>query len=244
MPRTVPFVAFALLALYAGPAAAQSTAWGTNGYISFNALVDVASTTYDTVTDLEINAEQTQVTATHDFGLLPVFDITAGGRIKGNLGIGFAFSYAKRSEDARVTGEIPHPFYFGQPRTLDATTPLDREDIAVHIHGMYLLQVSRPFQISVFGGPTWFRVNQETIKTITFHEEYPYDTVTLDKVTTDKVEASRWGYNAGFDASYFFSRQVGVHGIVRYSIASITLGSSPAQDIGGLQVGAGLRIRY
>jgi len=243
MPRPV-VLAFALLALSAGPAAAQSTAWGRNGYVSFNALVDVDSASYDTVTNLEINGETTQVTATHDLGLQPVFDVSAGGRIKGNLGLGFAFSYAKRSEDAKVTGEIPHPFYFGQPRTLEGTTPLDREDIAVHIQGMYLLQVSRPFQISVFGGGTWFRVNQETTKTITFKEGYPYDSVTIDNVTREKLEASRWGYNVGLDASYFFSRQIGVQGIARYSVATITLGSAPPQDIGGLQVGAGLRIRY
>ena len=244
MPRDFTVTAFALLTLSAGPAAAQSTAWGTNGYISFNALVDVDSATYDTVTDLEINAEPTQVTATHDFGLQPVFDISAGGRIKGNFGFGLAFSYAKRSEDAHVTGAIPHPFYFGQPRALDGTTPLDREDIAVHIQGMYLVQVSRPFQISLYGGPTWFRVNHDTIRTITFHEEYPFDTVTLDTVSIDTLEASRWGYNVGVDASYFFSRQIGVQGIARYSIATITLGTAPPQDIGGLQVGAGLRIRY
>jgi len=244
MPRTVLVAALTLLAFSAGPAAAQSTAWGTSGYISFNVLVDANSTTYDTVTDLEINAEQTQVTATHDFGLQPVFDISAGGRIKGNLGIGFAFSYANRSEDAHVTGAIPHPFYFAQPRTLDGTTPLDREDIAVHIQAMYLLQISRPFQIAVFGGPTWFRVNQDTIKTITFDEKYPYDTVTLDKVSIETLEASRWGYNAGVDASYFFSRQIGVQGLARYAVATMTLGSAPPQDIGGLQVGVGLRIRY
>ena len=61
-------------------------------------------------------------------------------------------------------------------------------------------------------------------------------------------KADRVGYNAGVDLTFFFSRYVGVGGLVRTSRATVKLptpdGHKVDVDAGGTQVGAGMRFRF
>ncbi len=247
MRRTlIATIAIAII-LASGPLSGQSTAWGDNGYVSVNGMYEAGTTRYATTTLQDINQETTRITASHEVGPRPAFDFAAGGRLKGSFGVGFSLTYLEGTEDARVTGAIPHPFYFNQPRPLDAATPLERDDLAVHLHAMWLLPLTRRVQMTVFGGPTWFRVNQSRIASLSVDDRYPFDTVGLGVVTRGTQQASHVGFNAGFDTSYFFTRSLGVQGTVRYARGTVTLGPSdrPATlDVGGLQTGGGLRIRF
>lgn len=242
--RTILTTVFTAICV-AAPAAAQDSAWGDNGFMSVNGLYDVSSRSYQTTTDLEINQEATRLTATHEFTPRPVYDFSAGGRVKGNLGFGFAFTIGLPDETARITGGIPHPFFFSQPRALDGTARLNGEDLAIHLAAMWLIPVTDRFQLTVFGGPTWFQLKQQAIASVVADDEYPYDTVTLNSVSSEERKGSRVGFNVGGDASYFFSRYLGVHGLARFSRGHVSLGSNDNRiQVGGLQIGGGLRIRY
>jgi len=223
---------------------AQTTAWGTSGYISFNGLYEARQTTIGTTTRPIINQEEALLTTSARLPTGPVFDITVGGRITGNLGIGFGFAYREENADGRVVWQVPHPFYFNQPRQLDAALPLDHQNLAIHMHAMWLLPLSKSFQMAVFGGPTYFHVKQQQIKDVKIQEDFPFDTVGLATESTSLEKTTRWGLNAGADASYFFSRYVGVSGLVRYSRSDVFGGSDSSFDVGGVQVGGGIRFRY
>jgi hypothetical protein len=124
---------------------------------------------------------------------------------------------------------------------------LRRDDLAIHLDGMLLLPISEPFQVSVFGGATWFQVKQDVIQEITLEENFPFDEVSLGEVTLEEQKGSGWGYNVGVDASYFFTQYVGVQGMARFSKGTVTLGPEDNESsvkAGGLQVGAGLRVRF
>lgn len=245
--RALTLTGVALLALGTAPALAQSSAWGDNGYLSFNGLYDTTSRRNDLQSRQEINLETATVTASPETGGKPLYDFTAGGRIKGNLGFGFGVTFGTKKEDAPVTASVPHPFYFNQPRTLSGTTALERSDLMVHLAALWLIPASERVQIALFGGPTWFQVKQETIKNLQLREAFPFDSVSLTGVDRERRTASRWGYHAGFDVSYFFSRYVGVQGLVRYSSGRLTVsgtGVDSELEVGGLHAGAGLRIRY
>jgi Outer membrane protein beta-barrel domain len=243
--RTVLATLLATLIGAALPAAAQETAWGDNGYVSFNGLYDASSKSYQTTTEQTINLESTLLTTRHERRPMLVYDLMAGGRVKGNLGFGFAVTYARVSADAEVTGPIPHPFFFDRPRTLSGAVSLDREDLAVHLDAMWLLPVSEAFQIALFGGPTWFQLKQDTIASIEIDDAYPFDAASLGSFTSATTKGSRFGFNAGVDASYFFSQKLGVHALVRYSDGTVDLGNAAASiEVGGVQAGAGIRIRY
>jgi Outer membrane protein beta-barrel domain len=249
MKRLSIALSAALLCTVPAVTSAQTTsAWGTNGYISFNGLYQAGADSYDINSLQDVDHEAAHITATQELGKhVLAGDITAGGRIRGNLGIGFGFTFSRDTHDATVTGTVPHPFYFDQPRQLNDSTGLRREDLAIHMSGMWLLPITESFQMSVFGGPTWFQVKHQAIQTTTFEESYPFDDVALDQVTLEERKGTRWGYNVGADASYFFSEYLGVQGLARYSKATISIGpddNKSSVEAGGLQVGGGLRVRF
>ena len=224
--RTRPWLlaaAILLTGVHAASAQTLATAWGNNGYFSFNGLYDLSTQENTVSTSQGINAETATIPATTETGKRPLYDVTAGGRIRGNLGFGFGVTFGTGKEDARVGGDIPHPFYFNQPRTLTGTTSLERTDLMLHLSGMYLIPASQRVQITVFGGPTWFQLKQQVIQSVTLTESFPFDTVALASVALDRKTVSRWGYHGGFDLSYFFSRNVGVQGMVRYSKGTATM---------------------
>ena len=240
-------LAAALLLLASATADAQDSAWGDNGYVSINGMYDVTVETNEISSRQDLYQETAELTSVQDVGKRPVYDVTAGGRLKGNFGVGFGVSYAKADDAASVTGRIPSPFYFNRPRSIDAPTTLERTDLMVHIDAMWLLPLSDAFQITVFGGPTWFQVKQQTVKSLVIDDVFPFETVSLIGVERERPTVSTWGYNGGFDVSYFFSKSVGVQGLMRYSRGTATVGVTGVDSditVGGLHAGVGLRIRY
>ena len=239
----VVFAAIATASLAPCPTFAQSNAWGHRGFISVGGLYDPSRRVEETVETQDINQEGTTITATRDVGRHLEVDISAGRRLKGNLGLGVVFAYSKSTREAAVTGAIPHPLYFNQPRPLEGTTTSAREEAALHVQGMWLLPVGRLVQVAAFGGPTWFTLTQQAIRSVSVTEVYPFSTVGLDRVELEKRKGSHLGFNAGVDGFYFFSPHLGVHGIARYTHGSVKL-ASLLSDVGGFQIGAGVRMRY
>ncbi len=235
------------LLLVSSDAHAQPSAWGDNGYVSINALYGVTTETNEVSSRQDLYQETAEITARQEIGKRPVFDVTAGGRIKGRFGMGFGVSYAVADDQAAVTAAIPNPFYFDRPRTLDGSTTLERSDLMVHVQAMWLLPITDTVQLTVFGGPTWFQVKQQTIESLVIDDVFPFDTVSLVSTERERATVSAWGVNGGFDVSYFFSKNVGVQGLVRYSRGTATIGATGVDSdvtVGGLHAGAGLRIRY
>jgi hypothetical protein len=233
----------------ASSVSAQSTAWGSNGYVSFAGMYQTTKTTFGDSVHVTINQETGTLQTDQSIDAGPVYDVTTGGRLIGNFGVGFGFTYLRQNTGATVVGGVPHPFYFGQPRALSGNaTGLRHEERAVHVHAMWLVPVSESFQVAVFGGPTYFQVRQAMVSDVKFDDSYPFDTVSFSSVTTTEQKASRFGYNGGVDMSYFFTKYLGVGGIVRYSRGDVHLpspdGGTTTVEVGGLQSGAGIRFRF
>lgn len=248
MTRTLVMSAVALALAIPTPARAQATAWGSNGYISFNGLYQSTRTTFDDQAKVTIDHEDGTVTSSHDVTPGPGFDITAGGRMAGNLGLGFAFTYFKRAETVGVSAMVPHPLYFNRLRSVSGTaTDLQREERAVHVHLMWLLPFSEKLQATVFGGPTYFDVRQEIVSGVKYSEDYPFDEAQYTGVESVQEKGSRLGWNAGVDLSFFFSQYTGIGGFVRMSQAKVDVASpdeTVTVDAGGLQSGVGIRFRF
>lgn len=232
----------------AGDATAQSTAWGTYGYVSFNGVYQTSSSTFTNGSPITANRETGDVTTTHRIEPGPVYDVTAGGRLKGNLGLGYGVSYFRRSETGEIAADVPHPFYFDQFRAVTGQSSLQREDLALHLSVMWLLPVSDAFQVAVFGGPSYFKTRQELVNAVQVTDAYPFDSAQFVGATSTREEGSHVGYNAGIDLSVFFSSHAGVGGLIRYSRAKLDLpspgGSTVSVTAGGLQTGIGFRVRF
>jgi len=100
----------------------------------------------------------------------------------------------------------------------------------------------------LMAGPTWFRVEQQLATAVAVQETYPYDTAAFRDVTTTRVNHSAIGGNIGADASWMFSPSLGAGVLARYAKGTVTLNAADGHDVstdaGGLQIGAGVRIKF
>ena len=102
-----------------------------------------------------------------------------------------------------------------------------------------------PSRSTLFGGPTFFSVSQAFVTGIDFDQAYPYDTATLTAAMTRTQDGSTIGFNVGADIAVYFSRWVGVGGLIRFSRSEVDLGDGPTTiAVGGLHTAAGLRLRF
>jgi hypothetical protein len=177
------------------------------------------------------------------------FDVGALIGVVRRVGMRVAVTRAMRDSSSEARGRFPHPFFFNADRTGTWTSDaLDRSETGVHISiDVRVLERDR-LAVSVFGGPTWFIYRQGVIGNIEPIENYPYDTIDA-RVVTSNIYGTAAGFHTGVDASWFFSRHVGVGGVIRYAAGrqqdvSIGAGAPFDVDLGGAQGGGGIRIRF
>jgi hypothetical protein len=236
------------LVAFAGDAAAQTSPWGNTGSVSVNGLYQSTPINFTTDAKMDVYQEAGEVRTGHHIEPGPVYDVTAASRVKGRLGMSYAVSYRKQTEVGEVTANVPHPFYYNQSRPVAGDTRLKHQDLAFHVAAMWLVPVSDTLQVSVFGGPSVFRVTQDMVSNVEVHESFPFDQAEYAGASVSAEHASRLGFNAGADATYFFTRSIGVGGLVRFSQATVNLplpdGNKTSVKAGGVQTGVGLRLRF
>jgi hypothetical protein len=178
-----------------------------------------------------------------------MFDLGASYHLAGPWWAGVAFSSVSRSVDGAIDASIPHPFFFNRPRDVVGTADgLDSTERGIHVHLSYLIPLSNTLDIAVFGGPSRFTVKQDLVTDIAYDESYPFDAATFRSATVVSVSESAWGFNLGADVTWKLSSRFGVGGLVRFARGSTTLTADPGNevsvDVGGTQVGGGVRIRF
>ena len=237
----------ALVAI-ASDAGAQTYSWRNIDYVSLNGLYQSTPINFTTDAKMDLYQETGDVRTGHRIEPGPVYEVTAGGKVRGHFGMSYALSYRKQTEVGEVTANVPHPFYYNQSRLVAGDTRLKHQDLALHVAAKWLVPVSDAIQVSLFGGPTFFRVTQDMVSNVEVREAFPYDQAEYAGASVSTEHASRLGFNAGADAAYFFTQSIGVGGLVRYSQASVDMplpdGSTASVKAGGVQAGAGLRLRF
>ncbi len=141
---------------------------------------------------LEKYVEQAPVTADISNKSITFFDFGATARVAGNLGAAVILSCLSSTETTDVTGQIPHPFYFKQPR------PINGQVQSVQHSG--------------------------------------------------RSSVRKAGYNAGAAVTWKLASSWGVGGVVRFSRAKVPFAAGAldfgTREVGGLQVGGGIRVMF
>jgi opacity protein-like surface antigen len=225
------------------PSHTTAPAVAERAIISVNASYLTASRTFDDTRTFDLYAEQGSFTTTYD--VEPRLGVDAGAfvRVWRNLAVGGAFTTHKDDRDLAITGRVPHPLLFNQPRSVEGTAPGTREETAIHLAVAYIVPVNRHLQVVVFGGPSFFTVKQSVVTSISFDEDYPFDVATFTGADVDTEQEQKTGFNIGADVGYYFTENVGVGGIVRFSQTKVTF-SLGEVDAGGAMIGGGLRLRF
>jgi hypothetical protein len=179
----------------------------------------------------------------------PEFDLGGGVRVWRSLLAQVSYSRFEDSRVAVIAGQVPHPFFFNQPRAIGGeSAALKQQEQAIHIAAVWTYTATKHLDVSVFGGPSVYVLKRDLVSDVTYADGYPYDSATFDHAAVANVSERGLGFHAGADVAWLFTKSVGVGAVIRFTRASLTL-DSPADagtvslDLGGLQFGGGLRLR-
>ncbi len=219
------------------------------GYVSFNVGYQGTTSSFSNTWSYASNLETAAVTAAYSVKPALLVDGGGGVRVWRGLTLGVAVSRYRRSDDAGIAASVPHPFFYNTARTYQGTTGgPQRTETAAHVQAMWTARVARRVQLSVFGGPSYFDVEQVFLSSVNFAQAYPYDSITFANAPTQARSASKIGFNVGADFTYLLYRQIGVGAMVRFSGANVPFtapdGTAMSLKAGGVQGGAGLRVRF
>ena len=255
----VAILSTGLLAGSVRPAAAQPT--NARGFITVNGGLQPSTSTFSdsmvftesggTYGDLVSGAaarERATLDSTYRVDSGTLFDVSGGVRLWRNLGVGAAVTRYALDVTAEFSAQVPHPFHFRRDRSISSTLPLSREETAVHVQVLAVVPASSSFTVTAFGGPTFFSLKQGLGNDVRFTHSYPYDGATYADAVTGVQSASRIGFNVGADVAYYFTSNVGVGWLARYSRATIGLSSANNDTLmveaGGIHMAGGLRLRF
>lgn len=241
-------VLLAALSALSAPAAAFGQSDTGRFRVGINAGGQVSGNTVSQSFSVQKNLEAAPITADTSAKRAPIFDGGIVVRIAGPLAAGFAVSYLTHDSAATITANIPHPFFFNRPRSITGGTTVSRAEGAGHIEAVYQLSGGGRLDILLSGGPSIFNVRQTLVTDVTYSDAFPFDTATFRAAVTSDATKTVAGFNVGSDVTWRFSRTIGIGGLVRYARAHPTLSaannSAVQIDVGGLQVGAGLRLLF
>jgi hypothetical protein len=225
-------------------AAAQSGAWTDKGYAAINGFYQPSTSFSDLVRPIAFG-EAAQVDTRYGIKAVPGADAAAGVRVWRNFAIGVDVGFLTKSGSGTVTAQMPHPFYFNRPRAVTGdASGLARSETAVNLEALVMLPIRARWQAALFGGPTWFMVNQDLVTNVTLTENYPYDTASFAGTTSTRQSRGKAGVNVGGDVAYMLRPHVGIGVDVRFTRARIALTDTATVTAGGTHVGGGLRFRF
>ena len=224
------------------------------GVISVNLGVQTA-TAFSASLPFTVNVEEGTLTADYEGGQLSGVDLSIGMRVWKNFGVGggvSAFrggSFSGKGISADVSARVPHPIHYDRLRDVSGSgAGLAKTEIGLHLQAMWLIPLTKRLSVTVFAGPTAFAVERDIIIGVETQETYPYDTAEFKGVSAKSVSDSTVGFNAGLDFGFYFSRHIGVGGLLRFSRGTVYLDVPQAEalsvETGGLQSTVGLRIRF
>ena len=242
------YVTLALLTLWVTSASAQTAPSVDRFRVSINYGYQPSSTTFTASASTPTYLENATFDTSYGVSGGAMFDGGLVVRVVGGLGVGVSVSSFTKQQGATVTGTIPHPFFYNTPRSISGPVSSERHELTTHVQVAYVI-ASKRLDVVLYGGPSFFDVNQDLVSNVAYTETYPYDTATFKSATTVKESVTKMGFNVGADIGFKLSKHFGVGGLFRYSHASLTFplaGSAAAvnADAGGPQVGGGVRLFF
>ena len=177
MPVMVTMV---VMVVVAAPVTAQTL------FINANGGYQATTTDFTDTVDFTLYAEDGGFTALYQVAAGPLFDVSGGVMLARHVAIGIGVSRFRTRDDAAVTALLPHPLFFDRDRNVSGTaSSLTREEIALDVQAIWILPITRHFDLSLFGGPTFFTVKQDLVTSVSNTETFPFDTTTFDAANAE-----------------------------------------------------------
>ena len=174
-------------------------------------------------------------------GIFP--DVMLGIRVKNNFFIAMQGSVRTASADSPSVASIPDPLAFESPRVVKGTlAAMAHRELWASVLPTIVIPATKKIDVMVYGGASLVQLEHEIATFAASGVTEPGPTVTFTRVTESR---SVWGLSVGADARYMFTDTVGAGAFVRFQRATVSFpGTGLSLEVGGLQVGGGLRFRF
>ena len=257
--RKIGFSALLAVAAAAAPASAQMLEWQDRVYVSVNGGVQAGSQEFEQALAFGLYGEAATLRVPHNIDSGGLFDVGGGVRVTNNVGVGVSVTRFTSSQDVTVDAALPHPLFFNLPRPATAgVSDVDHSQLGVHIQALYVVPLSDRIDIAFSGGPSIISVDQTVVTGLTLQQpEIPPFQPNITSVGVKEVSDTAVGFNVGADWTYLITSpqasgampSVGAGVMIRYASATADLPEVPDigtqdLDVGGFQIGAGIRIRW
>lgn len=237
----------AAVACAATTAFAQGPAPAERAYVHVNFGFQASSHDLTQSGSVPLYDEQATLTLGGEVEGGPLFDIGGGARVWRQMYVGLSYTWLSDDTSGALTGRVPDPLFYDRFREVTGTaSDLGHTEQGIHLQAVWRQPVTTSFDIAISGGPTIFLVKQDLVAGLTLTEG-PNNTPTLSGVTVEEVSESAVGFNIGIDGTYMFTRQLGAGAFMRYTGGSVDLeapGGVVPLDLGGFQIGGGIRFRF
>lgn len=240
--------------LCGGPSelAAQTAGTSGQGFLAVNGGFQPTSGDFNETLDRSRYGETERIAVTSSFESGPLFDVSAGYYVRDRVAVGIGLHRSSSSSSASVTASVPHPIFFSRHRSAATTVSvLDRSELGVHMFVGYTLLLADKFDVTLFGGPSSFRLSQDVVGAVSIGSETPPFTTITATASAATRKKTVWGAHVGADVSYRIyegaSATIGAGVFARYAGASADIdlmGRRASTDVGGFQIGGGIRVRF
>jgi hypothetical protein len=250
---TIGLLMAASMAAGANHAAAQSTPWYDGIFANVSIGGQGGSDRLSRTQTFPIYEETASITSSREVKGGPFFDLVVGRPIRRPFGA--ALAYSRRADDrgGNVEGSVPDPIVFDAPRLATATVGgLRHREHWVALLGVW--QYRLPWfelDLMVMAGPALVKVENDQVGDVTVTEGAGGPQLTT---TTTRIRRTRTGGVVIADVQYFLVENVGIRwfrldavgigGFVRYARATAGLLDNQRLQVGGVQGGGGLRIKF
>ena len=235
------------LALLASSAAAQAQSETPSRVRLFASGAFAFGVDYSETRSYTLFVEESTLNAEYTADSAAGFEFGIQFNLRNGLGAAVALGKTDRDGTVDVQTGLPHPLFFDQKR--DVSLSLDGfpyDETAVHIDLVYTKRKGA-WELSAFAGASRIKVEARVVESLSFSQEYPFDTATLTALPGRTVEDSPFGFNVGGGVDYVMGR-FGLGAQLRYSRATAELvpaeGETLEVNAGGLQIAAGVRLYF
>ena len=223
--------------------------------IHVNGAYQESSRQFQTESALRAYGETARLLAREEFRGGGHVDVGGSLRIWRGVLLGASFTQVADSGRAEVTGTVPHPLDVERDRAPPPQTPaLTRRERATHAYLAWRMPWRYSLEVELSAGPSYFSLRQGVVANVTPVEVVgpPFAEVGL-QVDLGEHTRSGVGYNAGIDVTYMLTSatripQVGIGYFVRVTGGSVSLPMTADTwrrvSVGGVQTGAGFRLRF
>jgi len=210
-------------------------------FVNVNFGGQLATRTLTAQTEKEVYEETATLKSSLEIGRGPVIDFAGGYRIWGDVFVGVGISRFADTGTATHEASIPDPVFFGRPKTVTGSTDnLERSELAINPHALWVTPLTDKLDVSAGLGLSIIRLSQDLIGD--FQVAPGTQNVSINQPTRET--ATGVGVFAQVDFIYNINPMYGAGGFARYAGAKVDLPSSPDQNVGGMIVGGGIRLRF